>query len=118
MNIDDVRAFCLGLPGTDEGFPFGESTLVFRVMGKMFALAALEASPLRVNLKTRPELAIEQRERYSSVLPGYHMNKQHWNTVIFDGEVRDEDLRDWIRLSYDLVVSSLSKKLQSELASL
>ncbi len=115
MNIEDFRDFALSFPGTSEGFPFGETALVFKVMGKMFALAAMDSSPLRVNLKCDPEKALDLRERYDAVIPGYHMSKKHWNTVIFNGEVDDHQLRDWIKESYLLVVNTLPAKLRRAL---
>ena len=118
MNIEEIRDLCISLPGTEEGFPFDQNTLVFKVMGKMFALCSLESKPLRINLKCLPEKALELREAYDAVIPGYHMSKVHWNTVIIDGEVSDQLLRDWILDSYKLIVKSLSKKLQNELKEL
>jgi predicted DNA-binding protein (MmcQ/YjbR family) len=85
MNIEEVRNFCLKLNGTEEDYPFGENTLVFKVGGKIFALTSLDSIPLQINLKCDPEKAVELRETYDSVIPGYHMNKRHWNTVILDG---------------------------------
>jgi len=103
MNIEELREYCLSLPGVSEHFPFDETTLVFKVNGKMFALTDLEG-PLSVNLKCDPELALELRERYPSVKPGYHMNKLHWNTVEVDGTVCDAILIEWIGISYNLVL--------------
>jgi predicted DNA-binding protein (MmcQ/YjbR family) len=103
MNIEELREYCLSLPGVSEHFPFDETTLVFKVNGKMFALTDLEG-PLSVNLKCDPGLALELRERYPSVKPGYHMNKQHWNTVEIDGTVSDATLIEWITMSYNLVL--------------
>lgn len=103
MNIEELREYCLSLPGVSEHFPFDETTLVFKVNGKMFALTDLEG-PLSVNLKCDPELAVELRERYPSVKPGYHMNKIHWNTVEIDGTVGDATLIEWIGMSYNLVL--------------
>jgi predicted DNA-binding protein (MmcQ/YjbR family) len=103
MNIEDLRDYALSKAGVEEGFPFGESTLVFKVKGKIFLLAALEADPLQFNVKCDPEKAIEWRERYASVLPGYHMNKKHWNTVLVDGMLSRQELTEMIDDSYDLV---------------
>ena len=89
--------------------PFGEGTLVFKVMGKMFALTDLTLFE-SVNLKTDPEKAVELRERYESVTPGYHMNKKHWNTVRMDGSITDREFKTWVDDSYDLVVAKLTKK--------
>lgn len=93
--------------GVTEEFPFGDSTLVFKVLGKMFALTGIEFES--INLKADPEEAMELRERYQSVQPGYHMNKKHWNTVILDGSVPDKLLMRWIDRSYDLVAAGLTK---------
>ncbi len=87
----------------EESFPFGEDTLVFKVGGKIFLLCSLDSNPLQFNVKCDPELAIELRERYSCVQPGYHMNKKHWNTIVVDHSVSDNDLREWIDHSYGLV---------------
>ncbi|HPE55190.1 MAG TPA: MmcQ/YjbR family DNA-binding protein [Bacteroidales bacterium] len=114
MNIEDFRAYCLNLKGVDESFPFGEDTLVFKVMGKMFALTGLDED-FRINLKCNPEKAIELRERYPGVIPGYHMNKKHWNTVIVDGSIEDGVLQSWIDHSYELVVESLPKRMKAEI---
>ncbi|MGD0583207.1 MAG: MmcQ/YjbR family DNA-binding protein [Bacteroidales bacterium] len=102
MNIEDIRAFCLSRPGVTEGFPFGEDTLVFKVKGKIFVLANLDGD-LSLNLKCDPEFALELRERYSSVIPGYHMNKKHWNTVYIDGTIPDKEILSWIDHSYQLI---------------
>tara|TARA_R110002072_G_scaffold137355_2_gene280162 strand:- start:4 stop:363 length:360 start_codon:yes stop_codon:yes gene_type:complete len=115
MNIEDFRFFCLSLKGTEDGFPFGPDTLVFKVMGKMFCLAGLENNPLQFNVKCDPEKAIELREEFSGVIPGYHMNKQHWNTVVLDGSFSDEQAQQWIIDSYNLVIESLTAKLKTEL---
>jgi len=108
MNIESFREFCLSKPGTSESFPFDENTLVFKVAGKMFALTDL-ADDFSINLKCDPEKCIELREHYDCVKPGYHMSKKHWNTILIDGSVDDKLLKEWIDLSYNLVVLSLSK---------
>ena len=118
MTLDAVRIYCLAKPGTSEDCPFGPDPLVFRVMGKMFALLSLDAFPSRINLKCDPEKAIELRERYAAVLPGYHMNKQHWNTVLLDGSLPSDQVRRQIDASYRLVVSRLTKRQQTALAAL
>jgi predicted DNA-binding protein (MmcQ/YjbR family) len=102
MNIEDIRAYCLKKPEVTEGFPFGEETLVFKVKGKIFVLANLDGD-LSLNLKCDPALALELRERYSSVIPGYHMNKKHWNTIYLNGTVPDKEVLSWIDHSYKLV---------------
>ena len=114
MNIEELREYCISKKGVTEGFPFDESTLVFKVSGKMFALTDL-VDALSVNLKCDPEKAIALREQYPCVIPGYHMNKQHWNTVIIDGSLNDNLIKEWITHSYELVVKSLTKKQQQEL---
>lgn len=111
MNIEELRDYCLSKPDSEETFPFGEDTMVFKVNGKMFLLTGLEYSPAQFNVKCDPELAIELRERYPCVQPGYHMNKQHWNTVICDGSVNDSIYRQWIDHSYDLVAASARKNV-------
>lgn len=109
MNIEQFRDFCLALPGVTEEFPFGEETLVYKVMGKMFTLTSLDSFE-SINLKCDPEIAIELRERYDGVSPGYHMNKKHWNTVDVHAGISDKLIYQWIRDSYNLVVDSLPKK--------
>ena len=109
MNIEQIRDYCIMKKGVIEDFPFDEETLVFKVAGKIFLLASLESIPLQINLKCDPEKAIELREEYESVQPGYHMNKTHWNTIIFDGTVPAKKIFEWIDDSYNLVVSGLKK---------
>lgn len=117
MYIDEFREYCLSKAGTEECFPFDETTLVFKVMGKMFALTSVDADDFRVNLKCEPDRAIELRETYEDIIAGFHMNKKHWNTVILEDSILDEDLIiDLIDHSYELVVKGLSKKLKAELA--
>ncbi len=115
MNVEELRAYCLGKPAVTEGFPFGEATLVFKVMDKMYALMAIDANPLSINLKCDPEKAIEYREQYPAVKPGYHMNKQHWNTVYIDGSVSDELIYQWVDDSYNLIVEKLPKAKKDKL---
>jgi predicted DNA-binding protein (MmcQ/YjbR family) len=105
----ELRTQCLSAPGTEETLPFGPETSVFKVGGKMFAASRLDQVPLRVTLKCEPELAERLREAHAAVLPGYHMNKRHWNTVVLDGSLADQMLKDMIEDSYDLVVSSLPR---------
>ena len=114
MNIEDLRTFCLSLKGTEEKLPFDDRTLVFYVKGKMFCLTDIEDYD-SINIKCDPEEAVMLRERYEEVIPGYHMNKNHWNTVKTNGKIQDKLLEEWIKKSYDLVVSGLPKKLQKEL---
>lgn len=119
MNIEELREYCLEKPGVTDEFPFDEETLVFKVMGKIFLLTSLSERPLRVNLKMNAELVPEYREKYADIIPGYHMNKKHWNTVIFeDSNIPRKDLLWMIDHSYDEVVRKLTKKLQHELKNL
>lgn len=104
MNIETIREYILQKPSVTEGFPFGEDTLVFKVNGKIFLLAGLDETPLQFNVKCDPEKAIQLREDHpESVLPGYHMNKKHWNTVIVDGRLSAKQLKAMIDDSYSLV---------------
>jgi len=109
MTFKALRDYCRSKPGTTEEFPFGEETLVFKVMGKIFALTGVERLPLAVNLKCDPDLAVELRDRWPAVQPGYHMNKAHWNTVELDGSIPAEKVREMIDHSYGLVVAGLKK---------
>lgn len=115
MNLEDIRTYCLEKPGVTEEFPFDNDTLVFKVMGKMFALIPLESEDLRMNLKCDPDEAQELRARYTGVLPGYHMSKVHWNTVVMDGSFTGRQLLQWIDDSYNLIVASLPRKLKDQL---
>ena len=115
MNIETLRDYCLKKEGVTESFPFDESTLVFKVMNKMFALTDLEG-PFSINLKCDPIKAIDLREEFTAVMPGYHMNKRHWNTVVIDGSIGDDMIYQWIDDSYHLVVMSLPKKIRMELS--
>jgi len=114
MNFDDFREYCLRKPFVSEGFPFDKSTLVFKVDGKMFALADIDDFD-SINLKADPEKAIELRESYSGIIPGYHMNKTHWNTVQVNSDVPLDLVYQMIDDSYNLVYLSLSKKRRNEL---
>ena len=109
MDLAQFREYCLSKPRATEGTPFGPDVLVFKVSGKMFALAALDEVPTTVNLKCDPDLALELRDRYEQVTPGYHMNKKHWNTVGIEGGIPDPELRKMIDHSYDLVAKGLRK---------
>lgn len=118
MNVEELRELCLNKKGVTEAFPFDESTLVFKVMGKMFALVPLERLPTQCNLKCDPERAVELREEYDGVImPGYHMSKTHWNTLYLE-ELPPRLIKDLVDHSYELVVSGLTKKLQQELNNL
>ena len=116
MHIEALRSYCLEKKMVEECFPFDEVTLVFKVLGKMFALAALDEIPLRVSLKCEPDKAINLREQYpDSIFPAWHMNKSHWNAVIFEGELPEQFLKELVDHSYDRVVAGLPKKLQKTL---
>jgi predicted DNA-binding protein (MmcQ/YjbR family) len=103
MSIEDIRNYALQLPDAEECFPFGEETLVFKINGKIFLLASLNEAELRFNVKCEPEKAITLREKYPAVLPGYHMNKKHWNTIVVDGTIKSGAVLDFIKDSYLLV---------------
>lgn len=119
MNVEDLRIYCISKPGVTESFPFDETTLVFKVMNKMFAIVGLDREPLFVNLKCEPEYAIELRETYDGmIIPGWHMNKHHWNSVFLESEISLDLYKSLIDLSYDLIVKSLPKKKREELAQL
>lgn len=107
MSPTELRDHCLSFPGAQETFPFGANTSVFKVGGKMFALSQLGADELRISLKCEPGLAEQLREAHAEVIPGYHLNKRHWNTVIIDGSLPEQMIKDMIEDSYDLVVSNL-----------
>ncbi len=109
MNIEEYREFCLSLKDTEEKFPFDENTLVFSIRGKMFSLTDTGVFDF-INVKCDPEKAIALRERYDDVLPGYHMNKNHWNSIRMNGSIPDTMIKDWIKESYSLVISGLPKR--------
>lgn len=109
MHIEEFREYCLAKPGTSESFPFDEVTLVFKVMNKMFAVTGLEWEEFTVNLKCDPDWAIELRDEYPEIIPGYHMSKKHWNTINCEGGLEDNMIRKLIDHSYDLVVKGLKK---------
>ena len=115
MDLEQFREYCLSRVAATESMPFGEGVLVFKVAGKMFALASLDEFPTTANLKCDPDLALELRDRYEQVRPGYHMNKKHWNTVEIDSGVPEAELRKMIEHSYDLVVRALSKAQRDQL---
>lgn len=112
MNIEDLRAYCLSKAGSGEGFPFDQSTLAFKVLDKIFALVDIDSVHPTVNLKCNPEQALEWREQYAEVIPGYHMNKKHWNTVDFINLNDVNLIRFMIDHSYDCVVSKMPKAQQ------
>lgn len=114
MNIEDYRTICLSLQEAEEGMPFDEKTLVFTIKGKMFGSTNIETFEL-INVKCEPEKAILLREQFEAVIPGYYMNKKHWNSIKMDGTIPDKQIKEWIKNSYSLVVSTLPKKIQKEL---
>jgi predicted DNA-binding protein (MmcQ/YjbR family) len=114
MDIETIRAYCLSKKGTDEGFPFDDTTLVIKVGGKMFILIGLDGDP-SMNLKCDPDRAIDLREANPAITPGYHMNKKHWNTVMLDGSLSKGLIMEMIDHSYDLVFQSLPGKLRMEI---
>jgi predicted DNA-binding protein (MmcQ/YjbR family) len=109
MDLAEFREYCLSKPSAIEDTPFGPDVLVFKVARKMFALAALDELPTTVNLKCDPDLALDLRDRYKQVRPGYHMNKKHWNTVEIDSGIPDAELRKMIDHSYDLVIKGMPR---------
>ncbi len=115
MDVESFRTYCLGKKGVTEGFPFDSVTLVFKVMGKMFALLSLDSIPSSINLKCDPERSIELRETYDGlILPGYHMSKIHWNTIAME-QLPDSLVRELTDLSYELIIAGLTKKLKTQL---
>jgi predicted DNA-binding protein (MmcQ/YjbR family) len=114
MNIEEIREYCLLKTGVTESFPFDETTLVFKVMGKIFCLTDLEGE-MGLLLKNTPEKVIEMREHYSFVVPGYHMNKTHWNQIRLEDSVPSRLLQTWIDESYEQVVAGLTRKMKEEL---
>jgi len=115
MNYDDLREYCLSQKGATEGEPFGPGALVFKVGTKMFATLAYNEGDLRITLKCLPELAEELRKSYDAIIPGYYMNKKHWNTIIIDGSIDDEFLKSLIDDSYGLVLKGLKKSEREEI---
>ena len=115
MDAVELWRWCLAQAGAVEEFPFGPDHSVFKVAGKMFALSALERTPLEVSAKCEPDLAAQLRADYDAIRPGYHLNKRHWNTITLDGSLPDQLVRDLIEDSYDLVVSALPKRTQKQL---
>jgi predicted DNA-binding protein (MmcQ/YjbR family) len=115
MTASRLRRACLALPGAEETFPFGPQNSVFKVAGKMFAIASLKEPPLRISLKCEPEIAEGLRAAHEAIIPGYHLNKRHWNTVMLDGSLPDQMVVEMLEDSYDLVVAKLPKSTQAEL---
>lgn len=118
MNHEFLRDYCMNKKGVTEELPFGNDTLVFKVMGKIFMLTGLEDDSFRINVKCDPETAMELREKYEAVYPGYHMNKKHWNSVEIDGSIPQKEVLKMIDDSYDLVISTMPKKLKEQLKTL
>lgn len=116
MNSESLRTYCLSKAGVTESFPFDDVTLVFKVGGKMFLLYDITGNPLTFNVKCDPERAVQLRETYDAVAPGYHMNKTHWNTIRVDGSVRESVLHQWIDESYELVFNRLPKSVRQHLS--
>lgn len=117
MNIEEYREYCISKKGVTEDFPFDKNTLVFKVLGKMFSLADIDLFE-SINVKCEPEKAVELREKHPAVIPGYHMSKKHWNTLILDNSISDKLLFQWIDDSYNLVVSGLTKTQKTQLGNL
>ncbi|MGN6869139.1 MAG: MmcQ/YjbR family DNA-binding protein [Solirubrobacteraceae bacterium] len=109
MDAQALRRLCLRFPGSEESFPFGSENSVFKVGGKIFALSRLAGDPLRVSVKCEPALAEELRAAHPAIIPGYHLNKRHWNTIVIDGSIPEQMIADMIEDSYDLVVSQLPR---------
>ncbi|MEZ0610139.1 MmcQ/YjbR family DNA-binding protein [Fibrella sp. WM1] len=116
MSFDELRTYCLSKPATTESLPFDETTLVFKVAGKMFALSDMDSRPMRVSLKCDPERAVLLRDEHAAIEGAFHMNKRHWNTVTSDGSLRDSLIRELIDHSYELVVAGLPKAVRQTLA--
>lgn len=114
MNIEEFRDYCLSLKGVEEKFPFGENVLVFYVGDKMFCLTDIELFDM-INVKCDPDQAVILREKYPDVVPGYHMNKKHWNSIRMNGSIPDKLIKEWIHDSYQLVINGLPKKIRSGL---
>lgn len=114
MDISAFRSYCLNKKGVTEEFPFGPDTLVFKVLGKMFALTGIDTF-VSINLKCDPQKAVELREQYPAVQPGYHMSKKHWNTITMDGSIQDRLVCQWVDDSYNLVVAGLKKSDRANL---
>jgi predicted DNA-binding protein (MmcQ/YjbR family) len=110
MNIETLQQYCLSKPDVEETLPFGPDTLVYKVNGKVFLLTGLDSEDFRFNVKCDPDKALELREEFPCVLPGFHMNKKHWNTIVVDGSVSSRQLKEWIDHSYDLVAVKLKGK--------
>ena len=115
FDLNTLKAYCLAKPGSSAGYPFGEGALVFKVLDRMFCLISEDETPLRLNLKCDPDDALALRNQYEAVLPGYHMNKKHWNTLVLDGSLPERLVHELIDHSYDLVVKKMSQAQQRKL---
>ena len=109
MNFDQLRTYCLSKPDVQESLPFGPDTVVYSIKGKLFALTSLSSERCRVNLKCDPDYAIELRDQYDDIIPGWHMNKKHWNTVLLDGNLKIKFIHELIDHSYDLIMAKMPK---------
>lgn len=118
ITLKALRAYCCAKPGVVESFPFDDETLVFKVLGKMFALTNIKSADLAVNLKCDPDWAMILRDHYTAVTAGYHMNKRHWNTVSIDGSIPNDEIWEMIDHSYRLVANGLKKAEREKLAAL
>lgn len=116
MNVEEIREYCIQKKAVSESFPFDEVTLVFKVMNKMFCLLSLDE--IRVSLKNEPEKNMELRAHFPAIIPGYHLNKEHWNTINLDGSIPTIQIKEMIDTSYHLIVKSLPKKKQEEFKNL
>jgi len=115
MNIEEIRDYCIRKPDTTESLPFGPDVIVFKTNDKIFLLLPLDSESIQFNVKCDPEFAIQLREEFNCVLPGYHMNKKHWNTILVNGTVSDSKLKEWIDHSYELVRSRSKSRKQNRL---
>lgn len=115
MNIEEIREYCLSKKGVTEEFPFDDTSLVFKVAGKMFALLDLSEDGRGLSLKCEPSLALELRERYVDVTPAYHFNKKHWNGINIEGNISDSNIKSWIDHSYNIVAENLPESKKKEL---
>ncbi len=114
MDIVSLREYCLSIKGTEECMPFDDEHLVFKIFNKMYALVPLIADPLAISVKCNPEKALELREQYKCVEPAYHFNKKYWNTIYFNKDMKDDEIREWINHSVAEVIQKLPKKIQKE----
>ncbi len=115
LSLEAIKEYCLSKPGASAGYPFGEGTLVFKVLDRMFALCSEDVAPLRMNLKCDPDDALALRTQYEAIIPGYHMNKKHWNSLIMDGSLPEGLVFELIDHSYALVVNKMSQAKQRKL---